>query len=70
MNDLKAQFEAAVALSKTLTERPDNQSWLYRSGGSCKIRCLGDSARNPTRGGNAGVYRRSKQARRLTLLIS
>ena len=28
MNDLKAQFEAAVALSKTLTERPDNQTLL------------------------------------------
>ena len=28
MSDLKAQFEAAVALSKTLTERPDNQTLL------------------------------------------
>ena len=28
MSDLKAQFEAAVADSKTLSERPDNQTLL------------------------------------------
>lgn len=28
MADLKAQFEAAVAQSKTLTERPDNSTLL------------------------------------------
>lgn len=28
MSDLKPQFEAAVATSKTLTERPDNQTLL------------------------------------------
>ncbi|MBK7415263.1 MAG: acyl-CoA-binding protein [Dechloromonas sp.] len=28
MSDLKARFEAAVAHSKTLTERPDNQTLL------------------------------------------
>jgi diazepam-binding inhibitor (GABA receptor modulating acyl-CoA-binding protein) len=28
MSDLKSQFEAAVALTKTLTDRPDNQTLL------------------------------------------
>ena len=28
MRDLQAEFEAAVASSKTLTERPDNQTLL------------------------------------------
>ena len=32
MSDLKAQFEAAVADSKTLPERPDNQTMLKMYG--------------------------------------
>ena len=29
MNDLQTEFDAAVASSKTLTERPDNQTLLH-----------------------------------------
>ena len=43
MADLKAQFEAAVAQSKSLTERPDN-STLLKIYGLYKQATVGDNA--------------------------
>jgi diazepam-binding inhibitor (GABA receptor modulating acyl-CoA-binding protein) len=43
MADLKAQFEAAVAQSKSLTERPDN-STLLKIYGLYKQSTTGDNA--------------------------
>ena len=43
MTDLKAQFAAAVANSKTLTERPDN-STLLKIYGLYKQATVGDNA--------------------------
>ncbi len=43
MNDLTAQFEAAVANSKSLTERPDN-STLLKIYGLYKQATAGDNA--------------------------
>jgi acyl-CoA-binding protein len=43
MADLKAQFEAAVAQSKSLTERPDN-STLLKIYGLYKQATTGDNA--------------------------
>lgn len=42
MTDLSTQFEAAVAISKTLTERPDN-STLLRIYGLYKQATTGDN---------------------------